>query len=523
MPYPLALWRRTSLLSWACVCSARSRSGARRGRPRCRARSSEPSPLVSRSTPATSCPATSWSTRCGAKIHRRRCAPACRCTSRRSARRWSRSACPTCWSPGRPATSSTHPPTPSTSTASNASPHRPTPRTPTVSPTRALDLVHDALRLWRGPPLVGAAGAPFVHALTTRLDGLRIELIPVAAAASIATGRAGEVLPLVESMIAEHPYSESLWASAARLLYAQGRQADALDRLATVRRVLREELGLDPSPSTIELERQILHHDDTLRPGSTTPRRPTANDQTRSNFPPLRPLVGRDHLDRRHRPGDRRGPAGDARRPRRRRQDVLGNTRRLGGQSAGWRVLRRPHACLCRPGSIARLDRVDGHGCARRRLARSGRRRAERSRSTLRVRQLRARARAERRHHRTTGRVRRRQSDCHEPRTARHRGRGRDRRSGPVRGRRNGPVHPTRSGRCRWSHDRGSRHRRHPSHRRTGRRIAIGPRTRIATPPAALPGPDRRRAQQRPSTGRREPTITERSTRVDGQRRGLEL
>lgn len=158
---------------------------------------------------------------------------------------------------------------------------------------RALDAAREALTLWIGAPLAGADGSPFVAAFSTRLDGSRLELIPVAASASISLGRAGEVLPMVESMIAEQPYAEPLWASAARLLYAQGRQADALDRLATVRRVLREELGLDPAPATSELEQQILTHDPSLLPGSPARRR-TVGDSVRSKLPPMRSLVGRD-------------------------------------------------------------------------------------------------------------------------------------------------------------------------------------------------------------------------------------
>jgi predicted ATPase/DNA-binding SARP family transcriptional activator len=156
-----------------------------------------------------------------------------------------------------------------------------------------LDQVDAALALWRGPPLAGAGSAPFVDPTVTGLQRVRLGLIPIAAASAIATGRAPEVLPFVESLAAEHPYDEPLWENLARLLYAQGRQADALDRLATLRRVLRDELGLDPSPSLDELEHGILTHEPGQAPKQPD-RRLTATEGTGTKLPPLRSLVGRD-------------------------------------------------------------------------------------------------------------------------------------------------------------------------------------------------------------------------------------
>ncbi len=47
-------------------------------------------------------------------------------------------------------------------------------------------------------------------------------------------------------------------------LYRAGRQADALRVYRDYRRVLVEELGLEPSPALAELERRVLTHDPTL-------------------------------------------------------------------------------------------------------------------------------------------------------------------------------------------------------------------------------------------------------------------
>jgi predicted ATPase len=54
-------------------------------------------------------------------------------------------------------------------------------------------------------------------------------------------------------------------------LYRSGRQADALEAYRAARRVLTEELGLEPSPALQELERQILRHDPALAPPAAGP------------------------------------------------------------------------------------------------------------------------------------------------------------------------------------------------------------------------------------------------------------
>jgi DNA-binding SARP family transcriptional activator len=158
----------------------------------------------------------------------------------------------------------------------------------------ALKLAEQAFELWRGQPLAGIGQAPFAESVTASLDDVRLDVVANATLDSIATGRHDAMLPLVETLVAEHPYREPLWASLARLLYAQGRQADALDRLTTLRRILLEELGLDPSPAVAELERQILDHDQALV--STGTKRRSAADNSTSNLPLMRPMIGRDAL-----------------------------------------------------------------------------------------------------------------------------------------------------------------------------------------------------------------------------------
>ena len=53
-------------------------------------------------------------------------------------------------------------------------------------------------------------------------------------------------------------------------LYRCGRQVEALEVYADTRRVLTEELGLEPSATLNELQRAILEHDPSLAPPGRT-------------------------------------------------------------------------------------------------------------------------------------------------------------------------------------------------------------------------------------------------------------
>ena len=67
--------------------------------------------------------------------------------------------------------------------------------------------------------------------------------------------------------MAAHPLRERLRAQLMLALYRAGRQADALEAFQAARRELQDGLGLDPSPSLVELQRAILRQDPAPRAG----------------------------------------------------------------------------------------------------------------------------------------------------------------------------------------------------------------------------------------------------------------
>ena len=77
-------------------------------------------------------------------------------------------------------------------------------------------------------------------------------------------GRTPRSLPSSGSLVAEHPLRERLRAQLMLALYRSGRQADALEVYRDGRRLLDEELGLEPGAELQRLEQAILTHDPSL-------------------------------------------------------------------------------------------------------------------------------------------------------------------------------------------------------------------------------------------------------------------
>ena len=77
---------------------------------------------------------------------------------------------------------------------------------------------------------------------------------------------AGPHLPeRIEAVVAAAPLRERLWAQLMLALYAVGRQTAALDAYRRARRVLAEEVGVEPGTALRELEVQILRQSLTLQ------------------------------------------------------------------------------------------------------------------------------------------------------------------------------------------------------------------------------------------------------------------
>lgn len=119
----------------------------------------------------------------------------------------------------------------------------------------------DALALWRGPVLDDLRGFDFADAFSTALAEDRLTAITSRAEAELVCGRAASLISELESLTAEHPYREPLWAQLISAYYVCERQSDALDAYQRLRTTLADELGVDPGPTLRALYEKILRQE----------------------------------------------------------------------------------------------------------------------------------------------------------------------------------------------------------------------------------------------------------------------
>jgi DNA-binding SARP family transcriptional activator/ABC-type branched-subunit amino acid transport system substrate-binding protein len=134
------------------------------------------------------------------------------------------------------------------------------------SPREAVATLGSALELWRGRPFADFEYETWAQAESARLEELRLVAREERIDAELQLGAGTRLVPELESLVAEHPLRERLRAELMLALYRAGRQADALDTFAAGRRLLVDELGLEPAAELQELQRRILAHDPELGP-----------------------------------------------------------------------------------------------------------------------------------------------------------------------------------------------------------------------------------------------------------------
>ena len=138
--------------------------------------------------------------------------------------------------------------------------------------------LEEALALWRGPPLADLAYAPFAASRIARLVELRLSALEDRIEAELTLGRHFEVVPELTALVAEYPLCERLRVLLMVALYRTGRQSEALQAYREARRLLAEELGIDPGPELQRLEKAILVHDPSLAPPGSSGEGPSATE-----------------------------------------------------------------------------------------------------------------------------------------------------------------------------------------------------------------------------------------------------
>ena len=165
----------------------------------------------------------------------------------------------------------------------------------------AVSLLAEALGQWRGPALADVADAPFAAAAITRLSELRLAALEDRIDAELALGRGAELVPELQELAAEHLLRERLRGQLMCALQAAGRQADALTAYEDIRRVLAEQLGVDPSPALAAVHLAILRGEPPSAAGAQAAQpAPAGQERPATNLPAqLTSFVGREEELRR--------------------------------------------------------------------------------------------------------------------------------------------------------------------------------------------------------------------------------
>jgi DNA-binding SARP family transcriptional activator len=167
---------------------------------------------------------------------------------------------------------------------------------------QASSRLSEALAEWRGPVLDDLHDFAFVEVFAAALMEDNVSAHIARAEAEIACGRGYAVIGELEELVAKHRYHEPLWAQLITAYYVAERQSEALEAYRRVKKVLAEDLGIDPGPAVESLHMRILRHErlDTKQVAKTTAARTLTTAHTafvrQSAVAGLRDAAGRHYL-----------------------------------------------------------------------------------------------------------------------------------------------------------------------------------------------------------------------------------
>ena len=131
---------------------------------------------------------------------------------------------------------------------------------PDSDPGHAATRFEAALTLWRGAPFPELP-EEITRVAVARLDQVRWHVREQLAEALVSSARFTDAVALLQPLIAEDPLREGLWAQLILAFSGAGRRGEALSCYQRARRVLLEELGVEPSPALQVAQRRALGED----------------------------------------------------------------------------------------------------------------------------------------------------------------------------------------------------------------------------------------------------------------------
>ncbi len=131
-------------------------------------------------------------------------------------------------------------------------------------PAEAEEDLTRALALWRGEPLADLGELPVARIAAPGLTEQRLRALELRMDARLQLGAHEGAIAELEELIGEQPFREKLREQHVLALYRSGRQKEALEAYRAARRMLVDELGVEPGPALQELERAVLRQDPSL-------------------------------------------------------------------------------------------------------------------------------------------------------------------------------------------------------------------------------------------------------------------
>ncbi|MFI6950187.1 BTAD domain-containing putative transcriptional regulator [Streptomyces sp. NPDC050422] len=129
------------------------------------------------------------------------------------------------------------------------------------SPADAVLMLKEALSLWQGPALTGTYASAPLQAAAHALEESRLTTVEQLARSYAGLGEYHRAAAVLRAEAVAHPMRESLAAALMTALYRSGRQSEALDWFHRTRRLLADELGIDPGRELADAYAQILRGD----------------------------------------------------------------------------------------------------------------------------------------------------------------------------------------------------------------------------------------------------------------------
>ncbi|ROQ67700.1 DNA-binding SARP family transcriptional activator [Streptomyces sp. 840.1] len=129
------------------------------------------------------------------------------------------------------------------------------------SPADSVLMLKEALSLWEGPALTGTYPSAPLQAAAQALEESRLTTVEQLAHAYAVLGEHHRAAAVLRTEAAAHPMRESLAAALVSALHGSGHQSEALDCFHRTRRLLADELGIDPGRELADAYARILRGD----------------------------------------------------------------------------------------------------------------------------------------------------------------------------------------------------------------------------------------------------------------------